>query len=200
MAGLALGLLGPLSEKWDNPVSVAVNVVFSGGWSWACYAFLVGYFRRSKIEAALLAPFGLAIGVTTYYLFKDLSPATPAGLEVGPSGGESLSKILVWGTLAFVFGMPVGFLGNLARIPGVGGLFFRLLIPVVAFYETSMRLDAESRGQNAIVLNTWQTVRFISVALAFALVVQVVWSWLRNRRTRSPQSKEFDHRQARGVR
>ncbi|MFJ3877889.1 hypothetical protein ACIPW5_10560 [Streptomyces sp. NPDC090077] len=200
MAGLGLGLLGPLSEKWGNPVAVAVNAVFAGGWSWACYAFLVGYFRRSKIEAALLAPFGLAIGVAAYYLFKDLSPATPSGLEVGASGGGSLSSILLWGTLAFVFGIPVGFLGNLARIPGVGGLFFRLLIPVVAFYETSMRLDTEGRGQNAVVLNTWQTVRLLAVAVAFALVVQVVSGWRRDRRTRAPQSAESDHWQAHDVR
>ncbi|WP_327735233.1 hypothetical protein OG749_16695 [Streptomyces nojiriensis] len=167
--GLVLGLLGPVSEKWDNPVSVAVNAVFSGGWSWACYAFLVGYFRRSKIEAALLASFGLAIGVVVYYLFKN--------------GG--VSGIMVWGTLAFVFGAPVGFLGNLARVPGVGGLFFRLLIPLVAFYETSMRLTEESRGAGPVVEITWNAVRFGAVAVALALVGHVIWNWWHSRRARS---------------
>ncbi|MFF4419671.1 hypothetical protein ACFY04_02555 [Streptomyces sp. NPDC001549] len=183
--GLVLGLLGPISEKWDNPVSVAVNAVFSGGWSWACYAFLVGYFRRSKIEATLLASFGLAIGVVAYYLFKGIGVAAPNGMDVGASGGGSLSGIVVWGTLAFVFGAPVGFLGNLARVPGVGGLFFRLLMPLVAFYETSMRLAVEARGQGSVVEITWSAVRFISVAVALALVGHVIWSWWHTRRTRS---------------
>ncbi|MFD7785128.1 hypothetical protein ACFV4Q_18780 [Streptomyces nojiriensis] len=183
--GLVLGLLGPISEKWDNPVSVAVNAVFSGGWSWACYAFLVGYFRRSKIEAALLASFGLAIGVVAYYLFKNMGVAAPSGMEVGASGGGSLSGIMVWGTLAFVFGAPVGFLGNLARVPGVGGLFFRLLIPLVAFYETSMRLTEESRGAGPVVGITWNAVRFGAVAVALALVGHVIWNWWHSRRTRS---------------
>ncbi|MEU9037734.1 hypothetical protein AB0D45_22915 [Streptomyces sp. NPDC048352] len=169
---------------------MVVNAIFAGGWSWACYAFLVGYLRRSKIESALLAPFGLAIGVTAYYLFKDLSPATPEGF--GTSGGGSLSKILVWGTLAFAFGAPVGFLGNVARIPGVGGLFFRLLIPVVAFYETSMRLDGESRGASSVVVHTWHTIRFIAVAVACALVVHVIWRWLHERRARASRPEELD--------
>ncbi|MFD8146668.1 hypothetical protein [Streptomyces sp. NPDC059708] len=167
--GLVLGLIGPVTEKSHDPVSVVVNAVFSGGWSWACYAFLVGRLRRSKVESALLPALGLAIGVVTYYLLK----------------GGSTSAILVWGTLAFVFGAPVGFLGNAARIPGVGGLGFRLLIPLVAFYETSMRLTTEARGSSAAVLATWNAVRFTAVAVALALVGQVVRSWWQARRTRS---------------
>ncbi|MFA7763135.1 hypothetical protein [Streptomyces sp. NRRL S-448] len=183
-AALALGLLGAVSEKWDNPAGVAANAVFSGGWSWACYAFLVGYFRRSKIESALLPSFGLAVGVATYYLLKDFSHAAPNGWEAGASGEGSISKILVWGTLAFVFGAPVGFFGNLARVPGVGGLFFRLLIPLVAFYETSMRLAVEARGAGSAVIITWNAVRLIAVAVAFVLVGHVVRSWWNARRTR----------------
>lgn len=182
--GLLLGLAGPIAGKWGSPAGVVGDVVFSGGWSWACYAFLVGYSRRSKIESALLASFGLTIGVVTYYLFKDsILAAAPDGLQASASGEGS--KIGVWGLLAFVFGAPLGFLGNVARVPGVGGLFFRLLIPLVAFYETSMRLDGESRGQGLIVINTWNTVRFIAVAVAFALVGHTIWSWWRARRTTS---------------
>ncbi|MFG2206066.1 hypothetical protein [Streptomyces sp. NPDC048638] len=102
-----------------------MDVIFSGGWSWACYAFLVGYFRQSKIESVILAPLGLAIGVVTYYLFKDsILAAAPDGLQAGASG--SGSQIVAWGVLAFAFGAPLGLLGNVARVPGVGGLFFRL--------------------------------------------------------------------------
>ncbi|UAL71218.1 hypothetical protein K7396_03625 [Streptomyces angustmyceticus] len=196
--GLLLGLLGPLAGKLDSPASVVVDVIFSGGWSWACYAFLVGHLRQSKIESVILAPLGLAIGVVTYYLFKDsILAATSVGLQAGASG--SGFKIGVWGVLAFVFGAPLGLLGNVARVPGIGGLFFRLLIPLVAFYETSMRLAGESRGQGLIVTNTWNAVRFIAVAVAFALVGHTIWSWWHARRARSSRSEELDCRQARDV-
>lgn len=91
-AGLLLGLVGPVAGEWDNPVCVAVSTVFSSGWPWACYAFLVGYFRRSKIESALLPSLGLAIGVVTYYLFKSMNLTIPAGMEPAasvPVGMES---------------------------------------------------------------------------------------------------------------
>lgn len=68
--GLLLGLIGPIAEHWGGRPGAAVGAVFSGGWPWACYAFLMGYFRRSKIESVVLAPLGLAIGVVTYYLTK----------------------------------------------------------------------------------------------------------------------------------
>src|SRR2546423_8110274 len=67
--GLLLGLIGPVAEHWGGP-GAAVGAVFTGGWPWACYAFLVGYFRRSKIESVVLAPLGLAIGVVASYLTK----------------------------------------------------------------------------------------------------------------------------------
>ncbi|MFG2227625.1 hypothetical protein [Streptomyces sp. NPDC048644] len=147
----------------------------------------MGYSRQSKIESVLLAPFGLAVGVVTYYLFKDLILVAPGGLQAGASGAGS--KIEAWGVLAFAFGAPLGFLGNVARVPGVGGLFFRLLIPLVAFYEASKRLTGESRGQGLVVINTWNAVRFIAVAVAFALVGHAIWSWWRVRRTRSSGSE-----------
>ncbi|MFF4802581.1 hypothetical protein ACFY1U_29925 [Streptomyces sp. NPDC001351] len=158
-----------------------MGAVFTGGWPWACYAFLVGYFRRSKIESVILAPLGLAIGVVTYYLTKG-NLASLGGVD---SSGAGSSGIALWGVLAFLFGAPLGLLGNLARVPGVGGLFFRLLIPLVAFYETSMRLERESRGPSQVVLGTWTTVRFTAVAVAVALVGHTVWGWWRSRRIRS---------------
>lgn len=72
--GLLLGLIGPTAEHWGGHPGAAVGAVFTGGWPWACYAFLVGYFRRSKIESVVLAPLGLAIGVVTYYLTKETWP------------------------------------------------------------------------------------------------------------------------------
>lgn len=196
-AGLLLGLVGPVAGKWDNAVCVALSLVFSGGWSWACYAFLVGYFRRSKIESALLSSLGLAVGVVTYYLFKDMSPTVPAGLESGASGEGLSSRILVWGIAAFALGAPVGLLGNLARVPGVGGLPFRLMVQLVAFYETSMRLTAEADGQGLVVGMTWNVIRFVAGAVALALVGHTIWSWWHARRTRSSRSDE--HRAREGT-
>ncbi|MGW5100688.1 hypothetical protein [Streptomyces sp. NPDC004100] len=181
--GLLLGLAGPAAERWGGSPGVAVGAVFTGGWPWACYAFLVGYFRRSKIESVVLAPLGLAIGVVTYYLTK-ASLASLSGLD---SSGAGSSGIALWGVLALVFGAPLGLLGNIARVPGIGGVFFRLLIPLVAFYETSMRLRTESRGPNQVVLTTWTTVRFTAIAVAVALVGHTVWAWWRSRRIRSTE-------------
>ncbi|WP_242441125.1 hypothetical protein [Streptomyces sp. CB02923] len=190
-------MAGPVAGKWDNPFCAALSLVFSGGWSWACYAFLVGYFRRSKIESTLLPSLGLAIGVVAYYLFKDMSPAVPAGLESGTSGEKLFSRILTWGIAAFALGAPVGLLGNLARVPGVGGLPFRLIIPLVAFFETSMRLTAEADGQGPLVGMMWNVIRFAACAVALALVGHTIWSWWHARRTRPSEADE--HRARGGI-
>lgn len=190
-AGLLLGIVGPVAGKWDNPICVALHVVFSGGWSWASFAFLVGYFRRSKLESALLSSSGLAIGVVTYYLFKDMSPLAPVGMESGASSEGLLSRILVWGVAAFALGGPMGLLGNLARVPGLGGLLFRLVVPLVAFYETSMRLTVEAHGQDPAIVITWNLIRFVAGIVALALVGHTIWSWWHARRTRSSGSDEL---------
>jgi hypothetical protein len=100
--GLLLGLIGPTAEHWGRRPGAAVGAVFTGGWPWACYAFLVGYFRRSKIESAVLAPLGLAIGVVAYYLIK-VSLNSLGGLN--SSGAES-SGIALWGAGILVRSTP----------------------------------------------------------------------------------------------
>lgn len=190
-SGLLLGLAGPLVGKWENPVCVAAGIVFSSGWPWACYALLVGYFRRSKIESTLLAPLGLAIGVVTYYLFKEIDPAIPAGMEPTASiaaGMESDTssegQILVWGIAAFAFGAPLGLIGNVARTPGVGGLLFRLLVPLIAFFEATQRLGVEADSQGQVFAITWNVTRVAACVVAVALMGHTVWSW-RVRRSRA---------------
>lgn len=190
-AGLLLGIVGPVAGKWDNPICVALHVVSSGGWSWAGFAFLVGCFRRSKLESVLLSSSGLAIGVVTYYLFKDISPLAPVGMESGASSEGLSSRILVWGVAAFALGGPMGLLGNLARVPGLGGLLFRLVVPFIAFYETSMRLAVEANGQDPAIVITWHLIRFAAGVVALALVGHTIWSWWHARRTRSPESDEL---------
>lgn len=140
-AGVVIGALGSLAGKVDSPLFHSVSLVFSGGWSWACLALLVGYFRQSKVEAALLAASAL------------------------------------WGALAFVFGAPVGLIGNLARIPGVSGLLFRLLGPLIAFVETSWRLDAEAAAAGPTAESTWSTIRVLAVLAAVVLAGHSVWGW-----------------------
>ncbi|THA37438.1 hypothetical protein E6W17_20870 [Streptomyces sp. A1547] len=198
-AGLLLGLVGPFAEKWGSPVGVVVGVIFSSGWSWACFAFLVGYFRQSKIESTILASFGLAIGVVAYYISKDWGSIGQDGMATGVSSGGTSSKIEAWAFFAFAFGAPLGFLGNVARVPGVGGLFFRLLIPLVAYYEMSMRLADEARGLDSIIVNLWTVIRVIAVVAALAMVGHTIWSFWRDRRSRYSRSEERDCRKAREV-
>ncbi|MCP9957870.1 MULTISPECIES: hypothetical protein [Streptomyces] len=134
----------------------------------------------------LLSALGLAVGVIAYYTFKDMNPTVPAGLVSGASGEGLLSRILTWGAAAFVLGGPVGLLGNLARVPGVGGLPFRLLVPFVAFFETSMRLTVEASGQGPVVAVTWHVVRGAACVVALALVGHTFRNWRHARRVRSP--------------
>lgn len=144
----------------------------------------MGYFRRSKIESALLPSLGLAIGVVTYYLFKDMNPTIPAGMEPAvsvpagmESGASSEDHILVWGIAAFVFSAPVGLVGNVARTPGVAGLLFRLLVPLIAFFEATQRLSTEADSRGMTFFMTWNTIRVAAIISAVALVGHTVWSW-----------------------
>lgn len=180
--GVVLGLVGPVAGKFDNGVCEALSVVFSGGWPWACFAFLVGISRTSKGEAALLASFGLAAGVVAYYLFKDAYPAR------GGVGGGVSTMVLTWGVAAFLFGAPVGVVGSLARTPGIGGLFFRLLVPVIAWFETSQRLRMEAEGQGGVVWGTWAVVRVGACLVAALLVGHTAWGWWRGRSGRADAS------------
>ncbi len=188
-AGVILGFVGPIADKWENPFCAAIATIFSGGWPWGGYAFLVGFFRRSKIESALLASLGLAVAVVVYYAFKDVSPVLPAGAvraerPVGQYGGE-VAHILPWGIAAFFLGAPCGILGNLARISGLGGLAFRLTVPFVAFCETSVRLSGEAREASSTAVATWNVVRVSAVLIALALVGHAIWR-ARDRRRQLP--------------
>jgi hypothetical protein len=184
-AGAALGLLGPVAEKFSNPVCQAVGVVFTGGWPWACFAFMVGYFRRSWIEAVLVAPPALGIGVVVYYLAKALHPTGLGDAGHGPVSDIS-SMTVVWCIGAVVLGVPLGAIGYLAATPGIAGLSFRLLIPVIAFMETGWRLDTAGGLESPVAAVTWGAVHIGAVAVAVALVGHTVWSW----RARRSQSEE----------
>ncbi|MGW1729142.1 hypothetical protein ACWCQK_40690 [Streptomyces sp. NPDC002306] len=187
-ASALLGTVGPFASKFDNLAGQVVGVIFSVGWSWACFAFLVGYSRRSRIEASLLASSALAVGVAVYYLFKFLSPDVPAGGHVISGAGDGLfSRALFWGASAFALGAPVGFLGSMARMPGIGGLGVRLVVPLIAFFEASLRLAPEADdSQDRVVDMDWASVRALSAVAVVLLVGHAVWSWWRGRGVRQP--------------
>lgn len=188
--GLALGLIGPLASQWDNPACVVLSLVFSGGWSWVCYAFLVGYFCQSRIQSAVLPSLGLIVAVVAYYLKKDFSPTLPAGMEAEVISSSNSSGIIAWGVVAIIIGGPLGLCGNVARTPRFHGLPFRLIVPFVTFVETSMRLIKEADGQRPVILATWTTVRLISVAVALALMGNSIWGWWLARHNRSSRMED----------
>ncbi|GAA1564978.1 hypothetical protein [Streptomyces globosus] len=184
-AGAVLGPVGALAAKGGTVPFRAAGVVCAGGWPWACFGFLVGYVRRSKAEAALLAPAGLGVGVAVYYLCKALSPAAPIGVVVSgePQAQVNWAGVLMWGAAAVLFGAPLGVLGNLARNPGVAGLPFRLLVPLTAFCETSMRLGAEAAA-GPVATAVRSTVRVLAVLAAVTLAGHTAWRWRRPADTR----------------
>ncbi|WP_246042733.1 hypothetical protein [Streptomyces globosus] len=175
-----LGLAGALAAKGGGAPFTAAGVLFSGGWPWACFGVLVGYARQSKAESAVLAPAGLGLGVVVYYLCKAFSPVAPIGVVVSgvPQAQVNWAGMLVWGTAAVLFGAPLGVLGNLARHPGVAGLPFRLLVPLTAFYETSLRLGTEGAA-GSVATAVWSTVRALAVLAAVALAGHTAWRWRR---------------------
>ncbi|MFE3583136.1 hypothetical protein [Streptomyces vinaceus] len=178
VSGTVLAVLGPLMGKFDNPVCHAAALVFSSGWAWACFAFLVGYSCRSKAASALLASSALAVAVVVYYVFKYTFPTSPVGQVVSSgSGGELGSRIIVWGVAAFGLGAPVGLFGNIARTPGISGLPFRLVIPLTVLVETSARLQTEAADQGLVVEITWEVIRIAAVAAFAVLPLREVMAW-----------------------
>lgn len=177
-AGMVLAVIGPLMDRFDNPICHAAALVFSSGWAWACFAFLVGLSRRSRIESALLASSALAVAVAGYYVFKFMFPISPIGPVISSGSKEELvSRILGWGIAALILGAPVGLVGNIARTRSIGGLPFRLLIPLIAFFETSVRLDVEAPLQEAVAGATWNTIRIAAGIAAVALLAHGLTTW-----------------------
>ncbi|MFB7256812.1 hypothetical protein [Streptomyces nojiriensis] len=190
-AGVLLGVTGPVAEKWDNPVGVILGLVFHGGWPWACYAFLVGFFRRSRTESAILSSLGLTCAVVAYYVVKDISPTVPAGLEAGAFTQVSYSAILFWGVAAFVLGAPVGILGNLARASGAAGLTFRLIVPAMALLETYVRLTNEANGEKSIIVNTWIATLLAATAAVLAILGHAIFFRWNARRAHSTGPRNY---------
>lgn len=172
-AGGLLGIIGPLSGRIDNPLCHAGNIFLAGGWPWAGLAFLIGYFRRSQGQSAILATAGLTVGVIAYYLAEFLGPMISAAQ---PPAVPPCSEILVWGTAAFVLGAPLGCLGHMARTPGMSGLAFRVVVPVIAYAEMSERLATETGARETLPTTVWEAVRVASVVAGVALTTHTLWT------------------------
>ncbi|WP_282795056.1 hypothetical protein [Streptomyces sp. CC224B] len=183
-------------DDFADPACRAVAIVFSEGWSWACFAFMVGYLRRSRLEATLLSSSALTAGAVVYYLSKFLDPAVPDGARVVSQGStdELVTKIVFWGVAALILGAPVGFAGNLARISGPAGLPFRLVIPLIAFYETSDRLGTEIDSHDLVGQVTLNGIRVVAGAAAVALAWHTARAWRRARRG-SPEAAQNSEQQ-----
>jgi hypothetical protein len=66
---------------------------------------------------------------------------------------------------------------------GAGALACRLVVPLVALFETSLRLHTEVAADPVVVL-TWKVTRFAVGLVALALVGHAVRSRWRGRRAR----------------
>jgi hypothetical protein len=121
--------------------------------------------------------------VIAYYATKLTQTANPGNSTQGVSGDWDglLSKTFFWGVAACILGLILGLTGNLARIRGIRGLAFRLIIPVIAFVEMSERLRLEASLQGGIVSATWSTVRVMAAVVFVLLVGQAVIRWLPRR-------------------
>ncbi|WP_406725660.1 DUF6518 family protein [Streptomyces sp. GD-15H] len=182
--GAGVGVLGPLLINATHPVGHAVHLVLSAGWSWAALAFCVGLARKSRAESVVLAAASLVTAVVAYYLTKlgqgaylTLDLGDPAGATPHVSWSDFASKTLSWCVVACVTGPVLGLAGNLARNPGLRGLPFRMLVPLLAVVEMSERLRVESPLQGPVVGATWTVVRLVAVAVLVALAGRAVRAW-----------------------
>ncbi|WP_079176692.1 DUF6518 family protein [Streptomyces sp. MUSC 14] len=169
-AGAALGSLTRLLEANTSSAGRGVYLVLNEAWPWSALAFCVGLACASRVTSTVLAGVSLAAAVTAYY-----------AVDAHTTWGGVLSASLAWGVVALVVGPIGGLAGNLARMRGLRGLPFRLVIPLLAVVETSGRLQAEVADQGPVGETAWTITRLAAVAACLALAAHAV---LINRRHR----------------
>jgi hypothetical protein len=162
-AGAVLGSIPRLLEADTSAVGRAVYLVLNEAWPWSALAFCVGLVCASRTASAALAAVSLAAAVAAYYVVQ--SQTTWAG---------SLSASLPWAAVALMVGPIGGLAGNLARMSGLRGLPFRLMIPVLAVVETSGRLQGEVSVEGHVGETAWTVTRFAAVAVSLTLAVHSV--------------------------
>ncbi len=186
-AGVVVGASGPLLLGKGGPVGEVAHLTLSAGWSWAALSFFAGMAGKSKAQSAALGVIPLIFAVVAYYLTKasqgdflqaDLSDHT--GRTMHTAWGDFLSMTAVWCFFACILGPALGIAGHLSR-NGPYRLPFRLLVPLVAIVETSMRLGNEAPLQGGFVAATWSVTRVLMVVAVIALVGEAAFSKWRTR-------------------
>jgi hypothetical protein len=170
-------VIGSLTRLLETNVDTAGRVVYlvlNEAWSWSAMAFCVGLACASRIASATLAAASLAAAAAAYY-------AVQLSRDAHTTSSNFLFATLAWGAVALVAGPVLGLTGNLARMPALRGLPFRLMIPLLAVVEASARLQAEVSEQGSVGETTWTITRLAAIAACLALAAHAV---LINRRGR----------------
>ncbi|XVV34927.1 DUF6518 family protein [Streptomyces sp. CA-100214] len=179
--GITLGVLAPVLEDAESPVLHALHLTLAAGWSWAALSFCVGISCATKRRAAALAAASLTVAVLAYYTTKAQRGEYRSPVDLrSPSSGiyfnwaEFASKTGFWCLIALIAGAILGLAGNMSRRPGVQGLSLRLLIPLIAFAETTMRIVNEASRQGAVADATWNITRGAAVAACLLLIGRAI--------------------------
>jgi hypothetical protein len=100
VAGIALGLVGRLSDYAAYPVRAA----FVLGAPWIVTAVCIGLFARDRREGLRAGALGLAVSVVVYY-------ALMTAVEHNVSGRYAVAMALGWGVVALAIGALFGVAG-----------------------------------------------------------------------------------------
>ncbi|MFD4131353.1 hypothetical protein [Streptomyces goshikiensis] len=179
-------------EPVGGVVGHVVHLVASAGWSWAALAFAVGWVSRSWRRALWLAPASLLVAVVAYYLVKmgqgefrafDLTLGNEPQGPMPIDWNGFLTHVVAWGAAALIFGPPLGWAGASAREPHLRGLASRLVVPLIAVVDMSLRLPGSPELDGAVATNTWTVVRILAVTACALLAAWAVHTTVRARRT-----------------
>ncbi|MFJ7416426.1 hypothetical protein ACIQWZ_37340 [Streptomyces sp. NPDC098077] len=174
--GAVIGISGPAIATRDGKVDHIASAVLSSGWCYAALAFSFGLTSKSKMVSAISGTVALLAAVLSYYVTKatqgefvttDLSDPTGKTTQFG--WGEFTSITLLWFLFACTLGPALGVAGGLSRHAGYPSLC-RITVPVIAFTETSMRLNVESSMAEPIIVETWSIIRVAAAVGGIALL------------------------------
>ncbi|HEX4225616.1 MAG TPA: hypothetical protein VHZ97_24840 [Pseudonocardiaceae bacterium] len=188
--GAVLGVSGPLLLAAGGSFGQVANLVLAAGWAWAAMAFCVGLGQQTRRESVALAVVSLVAAVIAYYVttlvqggFVRADLNDPTGRTVRLDWTGFFTETVLWCIAAVVLGSVLGFAANLARRPGMRGLPFRALVPLVAVVDTSMRLRSRAPLQPAVDATTWTVIRLVAGGVILLLIVYA--ALLNQRSTRS---------------